>query len=289
MKLSISKITQEKSNRLFINKHKDILVYTVNLKKDYKVDAAFNEAFKDLIRKLTNKPDDFVYTANIDFSESSWKTSYGGKYYDIDEIDLPEGYTNKGGQRDSETDIEVETFNRFQIFVRAKYDINVGKSDDYKNDCRFDAISKAYNFDKSLMPRKYNKPYKLKKMLGIARDDGVHIGRLPELEDIFKCSFTITGDACYKSTDARVKNISMTLLNGHYELVQNADRKKIKNYIQFKESVEEDKILVVRIDGDSIELYDGLQIINITTDNYKELRKDKTVLLVNCVNKQKSN
>lgn len=101
-----------------------------------------------------------------------------------------------------------------------------GGCDDKFNDCLFHCIRQAYGSEEN-MPQAIDKPWKLKKLLGLERNDKVPLDKLPMLEEkLPKCSITVYGDYQYVSSKSAPMNIKLKLSNEHYQLVNNDNRTK---------------------------------------------------------------
>ena len=111
------------------------------------------------------------------FSAPNWLT-----YNETFSIEKVYKYIN-----DSDPDIELKA-RYFQIYVisKPKQVKRIGVTDDDKNDCLFNAINKAYNYNKDLLPPNIKTPKAFKKILNLERTDKVPFDLLPKIEELFK-------------------------------------------------------------------------------------------------------
>jgi hypothetical protein len=278
MKLKISKVKEGRAP-FHYNKKNDVYYFRFKTNKKCSVDEDMNKIIKKLIKKLSSKPDKYIYNVNIQFHNAGFRMSTGGLFSTLSELNLPEAYNDLGVQ-DSNVDVTEDAFNVFDIYIRKRPTLNVGKSDE-NNDCLFNAIFKAFNFDLLSMPHKVNTPAKLKKVLGLERNDGVPIENIPELEEYFKCSFTVFGDYTYMSKETKVKHITLKLLNEHYTLENNEGRSLKVSSVKFKDVPENNIYSVQFVDGE-INLYDGYQVRVISDDEYYSYYNSREYLIVYC-------
>ena len=92
---------------------------------------------------------------------------------------------------------EIELIARYvQIYVaptKPKQVKRIGNTDTEKNDCLFNAINKAYNYNADLLPPNIKTAKAFKKILNLERSDKVPLDLLPKIEELFKASFSISG------------------------------------------------------------------------------------------------
>ena len=131
---------------------------------------------------------------------------------------------------DSSPDIELRA-RYFEIYIcnKPKQVKRIGATDD-KNDCLFNAINKAYNYNKDLLPQNIKTPKAFKKILNLERNDKVPFDLLPQIEQLFKASFNITGSYEYQSPDLKRCHINLKCTDEHIELIKPADKIKTGVY-----------------------------------------------------------
>lgn len=161
-------------------------------------------------------------------------------------------------------DYEVQDqsyFNEFRIyFVKSN---SSGGCDGTFNDCLF------YCLQKAITPELFyfKNPTLLKKYFRLKRTDKIDISNLPSLEKLLKHKINVTGDFIYSSTAKYHKVINLTLINGHYELLNHERRQK-------RTATREKKIVFYkRLDKDLVLTYDGEDFIETSTEEIRKIRK----------------
>jgi hypothetical protein len=265
--MKIIKISEGPCTKFHYGKQQ-VYQYTFRFSENTTIDDS-TEIIQKLIKSLTKNYNRLEYNINIKFNIESWRMSNGGAFVNVDDIDLPDAYNLQSLYL-----AKHDTFNTFSIFAR-KPIVYAGGSDIH-NDCLYNAIIQAHNFDKNLLPKKINKPWKLKTFLGLERDDLISIDKIQLLEEILKCSFTVSGDCNYISPTMKTKNIALRLAHEHYKLICNKGSK-----ITFRsKNVDENNIYTIKY-GDHISIYDGDSIKVIgSNEQYQELYKSWNHLLV---------
>lgn len=154
---------------------------------------------------------------------------------------------------------------------------------DKHNDCVFNAILKALNYDESRLPSKINKPWKFKKHFGYERDDKVNLKEIvDELESMLKISIEIVGDFT-RNPVKQTKNIRLKCKNGHVELQCN-DGKVSTKLLSFKE-IPADKIYSWTRNSDTTcTFYDGKAKTIKSLTEYNEINESKKYILLYCDN-----
>ena len=94
---------------------------------------------------------------------------------------------------------------------------NAGGADDMRNDCLFNCIVEAINYDE--IPEGSKPAYQFKRRLKLERDDKVPITKLAYLEDRFKVNFNVTGDKTFISASKYQKPVNLKLKDEHYTLI----------------------------------------------------------------------
>ncbi len=155
-----------------------------------------------------------------------------------------------------------------------------GGCDKY-NDCLFHCIRQAYGGEEN-MPQPVDKPWKLKKLLGLERNDKVPLDKLSAVEnELPKCSITVYGDYQYISSKQAPMNIKLKLSNEHFTLVNNDNRvrtKKVKFNPVRKENVYSYTMGPCRIyNGDEREVSKDEITAMLKSQDYIMLRADPTL------------
>lgn len=120
-----------------------------------------------------------------------------------------------------------ETCTRFAVYVLGATKPEGGCN--AYNDCLFQCIRQVYG-NQDNMPPAINRPWKLKKLLSLGRNDKVPLDKLPIIEEHMpKCSITVYGDYEYISTKQAPMNIRLRLANEHYTVVNNENRTRTAN------------------------------------------------------------
>ena len=236
-----------------------------------------NETVKSSIEKAVGKANvnKFQYSvcAVLDKSNRQYTNTQFQTYDNIDIESAIEHHFDEYSVRGYKPD-----FREFYVYVIQNFDKNKGGVDDEHNDCLFQAIIRAYNYDNSIMPRELNKAYKLKKRLGLERNDLVDINKLSVLENILNCSFEVSGDVAYISDEKKPKNINLNLKNGHYNFLSNGLSLKV-NSVKIK-SITDDNIYSYKItDGEAI-IFNGIETKILCMEDYRKL-ENSGILFVN--------
>ena len=156
--------------------------------------------------------------------------------------------------------------NNFYVYIAKKPTTSrsrVGHDD--HNDCLYNALAMAVNFDIDRLPKRINKAWKLKKHFGYDRDDMVDVKHvLPELRNLFKYhSINVIGD--YENIqESKQYNITLKVKGGH---IKNVNSKEF-NYQYYCNT---GKILMYKFkyDDETVETYDGETYITIDMKDYE--------------------
>ena len=178
---------------------------------------------------------------------------------------------------DSSPNIELKA-RYFEIYVcnKPKQVKRIGATDD-KNDCLFNAISKAYNYNTDLLPPNIKTAKAFKKILNLERTDKVTFDLLPQIEELFKSSFSIAGSYEYQSKEIKRCHINLKCTDEHIDLIKPID--KVKNGV-FK-VIDKQNIYTIYFKPDSnILVYNGKTIETLSIDEYKILQKDYQYMLL---------
>ena len=153
---------------------------------------------------------------------------------------------------------------------------------DIHNDCVFNAIFKAHNFNVDSMPSKINKAYKFKKYFGYERDDKVDILKIvAPLQEILKSTIEIIGDVSFCPEKKKPKNIKLKLKQEHVTLLSNDGKKNTTNinYVPVKK----ENVYTFKFESSSeIRLHTGVLTKEITFEEYTKLYSDFDYLMIKC-------
>ena len=168
-----------------------------------------------------------------------------------------------------EIEDEPDTFPRFQIYL-LKNATRKGGYDNH-NDCLWNCLQKALKDDNP-----WKTPQKLKKYLGLKRDDRISIEYMKDIDRRFRSlslsvQMNVIGDHIYTSTHGHPQEIKLRLREGHYE--PNRENKLIVHGIAYKEKTPalfkfDDEIGKVAVCDD------GRKIKYINKDTYSRHRKN---------------
>lgn len=105
---------------------------------------------------------------------------------------------------------------------------NVGGCDERSktNDCLHTCLKQAFG-DKGVLPEKLREPRNMKKFLEVPRNDPVSIELIPKLEKLCKVAISVTGDHEYTSGETFPLSITLSLINGHYDIVKSKKKKHL--------------------------------------------------------------
>ena len=178
---------------------------------------------------------------------------------------------------------EIELIARYvQIYVaptKPKQVKRIGNTDTEKNDCLFNAINKAYNYNADLLPPNIKTAKAFKKILNLERSDKVPLDLLPKIEELFKASFSISGSYEYRSKEIKLCHINLKCTDEHIELIKPADKIKTGVYkVRDKQNI---YTIYFKPDSDIL-VYNGKTIESISIDEYKILQKDYKYMLLIC-------
>ena len=136
------------------------------------------------------------------------------------------------------------------------------------NDCLYDAL-KIILQDK--MPWKY--PSKLKKFLGIGRDDLVSVDHMPMIENKLKnYKISVRGDYTYTSTMNARLEVNLKLINEHYTIDNKAKLMRDVFHGTFKEK--KNVLFVRRLETNEVETYNGTEYKMLSSSEFYNLRKE---------------
>ena len=260
-------------------KMKNKKIYAYKFSIDANLKQKQNETVQESIAKAIGKDNlnkyQYSVCAVLDKNNRQYTNTQFQSFDDINIEDAIEKHFEEYSVRGYKPD-----FNEFYVYVIQNFEKNKGGDGD-KNDCLFQAILKAYNFETAIMPKELNKPFKLKKLLGLERNDTVDIKHLTTLEPILNCSFEVSGDACYISEDKKPKNINLNLRNGHYNFLSNGVCLRV-NWVKVNNVAEANIYTYKKLDGETT-IHNGVETRIISDSEYTNLENGKC-LLVNAKN-----
>ena len=214
----------------------------------------FEEMAKKIVRQMDFKGN-YMIAQKYDLG-LNWRSGVFNK--DKDNIDIydPEHRYDEG-QREPR-------IYEFSIILQQPAR-NRGGNDD-NNDCLWICFLKAFGKDTKI-PR-YDKPWKLKKALGLARDEPVPVEMIPTLEDKMEVKINVLGDEVYTSTKPFTQSLTIKLVNGHYTL-RGENKELLKG-----QAYTEKEVIVYQMDNEKgvIKTYDGIQYGEMTIEEWIEIR-----------------
>ena len=273
--MEIELVQQKKSNLLLYGNAAYKFAY--DLKKLYRL-KKIQQAVTFKINKIADH-ENKLYLINIKFigmaSNHGWMLTQDWLTYNETKY-IHNAYTFI---IDSSPDIELRA-RYFEIYVcnKPKQVKRIGATDD-NNDCLFNAINKAYNYNKSILPPNIKTPKAFKKILNLERNDKVPFDLLPQIEQLFKASFNITGSYEYQSPDIKLCHINLKCNGEHIELIKPAD--KIKTDVYVARNKKDIYTIYFKPDS-SILVYNGKTIETLSIDEYKLLQKSYQYMLLLC-------
>ncbi|MDR3596649.1 hypothetical protein, partial [Clostridium sp.] len=191
--------------------------------------------------------------------------------------------------RDSISDIYVKEFMLF--FQPSKYQKvkSYSAGTDKHNDCFYNCILQAHNFDKEMLPKKIREPHKLKSVFGYERDEKIPLddpALLIECESLLKCSFQIVGDYQYSSKIIKHKNILLQYKDEHVKLLCNDEKKNTKG-LHFKE-VKPNEVIMYCFEKNTfqkdskIKIYKDSKTEIVTEEQRNEMKESNKYIMVKC-------
>jgi hypothetical protein len=254
----------------------NVYLFKYDLQKQFSM-SKIVDLIKTKIEKIPNYKDR-TFRINTKFSgvatNNGWMMSKEIKYNEVKNLQQNYSYLV-----DSDLQVEDLKARYFEILVidRPRRMVNMGDTDDNKNDCLFNCILKAFNFNANLLPPGLQRPSSLKKKLSLQRDEKIPVELLPEIEKLYGISFIIKGDIEYTSQNIKKHNICLTARNNHVSVKQNESN--LKFYMRYEE-VDRDEVYTVCFQEDDIMSYNGESTTILTTEEYNKISKDNNKLLV---------
>ncbi len=149
---------------------------------------------------------------------------------------------------DIEPDDDNIKYDSFIIYAVIKPKAEGGT--DYNNDCLYICL-KYYIFD---IEKYFESPEKLKKYLGLKRDDKIPLNLIPKIEKkLSTYQINVRGDFVYTSTIKSNKIINLLLINQHYTIDKEYVKPSLNNNVRFYEKIPMlyDKLTFEGYDGTS--------------------------------------
>ena len=141
-------------------------------------------------------------------------------------------------------------FSNFTVYF-SKEGIRAGGCDSETNDCLYRCLCQYYggyaNFPKSNIKTKS----KLKRYLGLERNDKIGLDKLQKLADYLKLNFAVSGDFEMLTTGEYYNTISISLKNEHYTILS---EEKVK--AKFLHKSKEKLLMYTKISKNNNETYD---------------------------------
>ena len=138
-----------------------------------------------------------------------------------------------------------DEFERFNLLI--KLVPKAGGCDGQLNDCLWYCLRQIVNNDATLLPKAVSTQSRLKQYLGVERKEGVHIDRIPEVEQKMQVSIHISGDVERRSgCKPFPREATIKLSNGHFTLqkesmcreLQGGTNQKDKEVVMYEEVVD---------------------------------------------------
>ena len=226
--------------------------------------ATYNDAIRWVNEKRQSiaekrKGQDFYFQVATKYEGYGYKSS---KTVDL-HSDVPVSVFDP---RDSDRD-SIATIQELTLYL-IKMPPKKGGTD-FHNDCLFISILKSFDNTKQ-MPTNYKTRAGFKKSLGIPRDDPIGVEHIPEIEDIFQMKINIVGDHVYTSGKAYLKEITIILKNGHFDLQKTHSSNIVrKQMMQCVDKPKKHVIFRVFWVEKRVEFCDGITIWEDKTDGIK--------------------
>ena len=158
---------------------------------------------------------------------------------------------------------DPDYYPRFEIYVCRFSKGRIGGNSE-NNDCLFDCLSQ-------LIPKFFNRPEKLKKFLGLKRNEKVPIEALEKIEQQFpNCNIHVSGDHTYESKNKGKYDAYLRLYDEHYSL----DWSKVWKLPGVADH--ERKPLVFKLsqmDSERCLVFDGKKVGTVPRDFIREIRR----------------
>jgi hypothetical protein len=192
------------------------------------IKANFKKREKDMVFALNAN----VWVLDVNKKgEEYWRDIdwYMSKWNSFDKIDFSKAWMDS---------VHEASIKRFFVYVKASDEWiakNKKAGADEHNDCVFNAILQAHNYDKKKLPKEIDRAWKLKKYFGYERNDKVDImDIIPKLEESLKCTIEVYGDITHTPAQKKAKNIKLKLKNEHVTLMNNDGKTPTLRYDEVK-------------------------------------------------------
>lgn len=246
------KFIGQKNTKFFVNKKQLIdLRFKINERK-----GMSQQKFEGMIKRVVGKmkaKGDFMIVQKYD--AYGWRGGVFNKNKDHIDIYDPAHYY------DEQKEPKI-----YEFSIILQQQKKTAGGNDENNDCLWICFLKAFGKDTKI-PR-YDKPWKLKKALGLQRDEPVPVEMIPTLEDRMEIKINVLGDEIYTSTKPFTQSMTIKLVNGHYTL--RGENKELLRGQAYKEK----EIIVYQMDNEKglIKTYDGIKHGTMTIDEWIEIR-----------------
>ena len=247
-----------------INNHHVIEIQFKKKKGQYTREEVLAKSKKIQERYKTKLRGQMLVTIHFDFG---WRN---GNVTDLNEEpslfdlsdyyqdDIPDAWKNKVWKQDK--------FPEFRIYLLPSKRL-AGGCDSKYNDCLWKCLRDAFN-GQDFLPGVINKPYKLKKMLGLDRCDKVPVSKLPIIEDKVKIKINVLGDTIYNSDKQYPREMDLKLSNEHYKLKPLKNRDLLRSVTKGHER----KPLIYDKQDGKIHTYNGKKMGTITIDEFLKMK-----------------
>ena len=227
---------QQHNTKAFINGSPMISnVFPRKNNRLYSRDEVFN-LVNQFRRKYSGLP--LMFAVSLEIPDLGWRS--GKSFRANDSPILPDKYDwNETGQ--------------FVIYVWKRTAPAGGKTKK-TNDCLWECICSA-RVPMNEIPFEWRSASKLKKMLGVERNEPIDYKLLPNLEFGVKFNIHCIGDYEYTSPHTFLRTLTVKLSQGHYSLVNDRDNKLIKTLV-----IKPTQLCLFFSDGESSTCYDGANI-----------------------------
>lgn len=216
------KVSSLKYKKMLNAKNAKIHGYLATAKKGFSIDD-----IKQIGEIISKKHDSSTKLLNItvqfdDGSQSTRSTKiYNNELYENlvndswEAVNVPSAYD---GYDDFDEDyVPKDGFKHVRFDVIAYKKVKGGASKG--NNCLFFCISDAYS-GKDYIPSPWNTTIKLRKQLGLTKDEKIGIEHIQTIADGMKCNFYLSGDdnSVYISKHQTNRNIHLEVKNDHFTL-----------------------------------------------------------------------
>lgn len=287
-KTTVVQISPAKKS-VFVYNGKPVIIYKFRLEPAKTLTFVKNYVKVYLMKKVKDSAKK-EYALNIKFSEriaQDWCLSKD--WMTKDELNtIPEQFQYlKDSNVDELSNIKITYF---EVLVRdlvqpisttVKIIKDVGASSD-NNDCLFEAILQAFNYNTDHLPRNVKTPEGFKRKLNLARKEKVPIDMYPDVEALFNIRIHQNGDYVYESNNKTAKHDIFLHCKGNHVELRNPPVDKKRPFINFEESK---KILTIHY-GNAITVFDGVSETVVSDEKYNEIKSDFSNIIVKVDNSE---